>query len=401
MNYLRSYKIFEAVTIQESILDELETDERWISDTNLMDHWAYKYDHTLPNGYVLSIIGMKKERDGVTMILYINFDDKLNMVDYVIDPYNMLFRWMRREEILDWCIKIGEEQSQYFIERETLPTEDELRDTFIELSEDMGYVLESINYGYTNVPFPKPKSEFDGKTLFEVDENPYWNKNHKSSEHTKLVMYYEQPRGRGLEVSMDELKEQFNHLKKRLDIFGYKVKCEMYFTQTRYYSGEHRPEDFIIVIENTRLSNRIRNRQELKTKKRINESIDTSTIDTINDICEDLRDDGYEVKVEQNTQTKRTYEYKRRFYIQGGFITVTVNKQEDYLDGYTLVPFSFVKVKETFIRMINYMKLEGYDQDLCYYKSKMGGGYWESFSGKDDSKHDSYQITFFKKTNIE
>lgn len=67
---------------------------------------------------------------------------------------------------------------------------------------------------------------------------------------------------------------------------------------------------------------------------------DTSTVDTIGDICEDLKDDGYEVKVEQN-QSKRTYEYKGRVYIQGGFITITVHR-------YTLVPFSFDKVKETF-----------------------------------------------------
>lgn len=375
MNYIQPYKIFEAITHQESVLDELNSDERWVMDTkNLMDHWAYKYDHTLPNGYVLSIIGMKKDRGGVNMILYINFDNKLDsrhMIDYVIDPYNKSHRDIRSNSILDWCIKVGEEQSQYFIERETLPTEDELRDIFIELSEDMGYVLRDIKYGYTNVPFVKPKPEFDGKTLFEVDEDPYWNRNHKSSDHPKLVMYYEQPRGTALEVSRDELREQFNHLKKRLDIFGYKVKCEMYLTQTRYYSREHRPEDFIIVIENAKQS-------------KVNESrIEIPIGDTIGDICDDLKDDGYEVLIEQD-------HYKRTFYIN-----VTVSKEDSTTTKN--IPFSFVLVKETFKRMIDFMKSEGYEYDLCYYKSKMGGGYWERFSGKNDSKHDSYQITFYKK----
>ncbi len=253
MIHLTSYKIFETHTIQESVLEQLSSDKRWVTDSDLMEHWIYKYDHTLPNGYVLSIIGLLKDRGQVYMGLYINFDDKLSLVDHVTDPYNKSHIDISYQNILDWCIKVGEEQSQYFIERESLPTEDELRDTFIELLEDMGYTLIDIKYGYTNTPFVKSKPEFDGRTLYEVDEDPYWNRSHKSSKHTKLVMYYEQPNGSssgvGLEVSMDELKEQFKHLKKRLDIFGYKVKCNIYFTQIRYYSGKHRPEDFIIVIE--------------------------------------------------------------------------------------------------------------------------------------------------------
>lgn len=406
MKHLRSYNESDNSFrnyADRVILKELE--KSWTPDKNLMEHWSYKYDHKLSNGYVISIIGLKS-RSSDTMILYLNVGDKLSMIDYVVEPYNKRNSELRSSEekdpkaILEWCIKTGEEQSQFYIERESLPTDDELRDAFIELSEDMGYVLTDIKYGYTNEPFVKAKPEFDGKTLFEINEDPYSNRSHRSSDHTKLVMYYEQPRGRGLEVSRDELSKEFSHLKERLNIFGYNVKCNMYLTQTRYYSSEHRPEDFIIVIENTRATNRIENRKVLRNKRRLNESFwkDTPTVDTISDICQDLKDDGYEIDIKQNLSHSRTYEYKNKFYIKGGFITITVSKEEDYLDGYTLVPFSFVKVKETFTRMMNFMKEEGYEYDLCYLKRKMSHESWVSFSGKDDTKHESYQITFYKRS---
>lgn len=45
MNYLRSYKIFEANTVQEKVLDELGTDEKWIIDTNINCIFWYIKSH--------------------------------------------------------------------------------------------------------------------------------------------------------------------------------------------------------------------------------------------------------------------------------------------------------------------------------------------------------------------
>lgn len=150
-------------------------------------------------------------------------------------------------------------------------------------------------------------------------------------------------------------------------------------------NGDHRPENFIIVIENNR-------------QNKLNESAkDTSAIDTLGDICLELKDEGYNIEIEQD-QSNRKKEYDRRIYIDGGYITVEVSKEESFLDGYTHHPFSFVKVKESFNRMISFMKSDGYDYDLLYLKNKIGITQWERFSGKNDTKHRSYRIIFYKKS---
>lgn len=130
-------------------------------------------------------------------------------------------------------------------------------------------------------------------------------------------------------------------------------------------------------------------------------------LDTLSDICDELRDEGYSVDIGQPYKTSsHLFVSRDRFKNIGdkkqNVIVVEVNVRVPVFPGvsvdtdYTLNYFSFVKVKESFDRMDSYMKSEGYKSELELCRQKMGGVTWEKFSGKNTDKHKSYRINFFK-----
>ena len=115
-------------------------------------------------------------------------------------------------------------------------------------------------------------------------------------------------------------------------------------------------------------------------------------LDTLSDICDDLRDDGYSVDIKVRLD----------IYSDKNIIVVEVDWRGPAFDGvsvdtdYTLRYFSFVKVKEAFDRMDSYMKSEGYNSELELCRQKYSGTQWVKFSGKITDKYKSYRITFQK-----
>lgn len=122
--------------------------------------------------------------------------------------------------------------------------------------------------------------------------------------------------------------------------------------------------------------------------------LSSNEITILSDICDEIRDDGYEVTIDQPyLDPKSSFWFKK--VPDKNAIIVEVNLPEDYLDGITLRPFSFTRVKEAFDRMDAYMKGEGWKSELLFFKSKMGGGSWVPFAGKNTEKHGNYRIKFF------
>lgn len=118
-----------------------------------------------------------------------------------------------------------------------------------------------------------------------------------------------------------------------------------------------------------------------------------SQMDTLSDICDELRDEGYSVDIGHPC-------ISRAHRISNDSIIVEVGLRVPAFDGvsidtdYKLNYFSFVKVKDVFDRMDVYMKSEGWDSELQLCRQKMSGQVWDRFSGKVTDKHKGYRIIF-------
>ena len=93
-----------------------------------------------------------------------------------------------------------------------------------------------IDYGHSD----KRKSMYnEGEVYFPCD--------HKSKNKPIMRAIYEQFNEI---VDFDQLLEEFDNSVFRLYELGYdKIKANLYVTSQRYYSGEWRPERFMIVLE--------------------------------------------------------------------------------------------------------------------------------------------------------
>lgn len=63
------------------------------------------------------------------------------------------------------------------------------------------------------------------------------------------MVYYRTKSTPEIDDELDKLKSEVESLNKRIAAFDYNCRCAFYPTSTRYFRGEHRPEQFIILIE--------------------------------------------------------------------------------------------------------------------------------------------------------
>ena len=253
---IKTFKIFESYK-KEDIVDALSKSEEWemIEPTDF-DHWSYQFEFKIYKDLFISVLGIRStnsEWSSYTLNLYMKYNGEYDYIcgcEY-IDAYYVrnvgaitkYFNSRTTKDTLHMIEAIGEYQSEFYKDREKLPTDDELVMLFDYLS-DMGYLLhDDIKYGYIKL------IKDNVVDLYECNP-PVYHKNNSSR--PKIVLYYSRKENAEcVEDEYESLVDEVKSIESKIKIYGYKVKCNVYKTSSRYFNGEHRPENFVITIEST------------------------------------------------------------------------------------------------------------------------------------------------------
>lgn len=177
-------KLFEHFIAKDwDIVSELRKSSKWSEVVPDRDHIACQFEYPLNDEVKAVIIGLDKVNGLdpikgriISLNLYLKYDNGLYYTDSVTQPYNRNHSSYRHtnSDIVKWCELVAKDQLQYFTEREKLPTDNELKDIFAEITDDMGYLLDDIKYGYMNAGTPK----YNGTNVYDYDEDPFFTKSH-------------------------------------------------------------------------------------------------------------------------------------------------------------------------------------------------------------------------------
>ena len=248
MKYLNKYQIFEsAIEIRRSvefnkILTKLTLDPLWVENENKMEHHEYDFRYDLGNGCKLAIVKINHEQNN-KLIAYLVYDGTFYYIDDVFDGYNKLYKY---DDTLERLIKIAKLSSQIFTKEDLYPTDEDIETIiFPEFKEDLGFSLRETKFGFVDIDFPKRESgtiNYKGSYEQEV----YFPCDHKAQAKPKKVFIFDQNGG---DVTSEQLEQEFEDCKFRINEIGFDVKSKLCITSTRYYNGQWRPEEFMIVLE--------------------------------------------------------------------------------------------------------------------------------------------------------
>lgn len=220
MKYIKSYKTFEGKSEDfiKFLLTKAELSSKWKDITSDIPElgvdairaFSYNYDKK----YRLLLL-FRKHNDATNPMLYlddtengtIDFIDRLD-TPYYGDEYNI------KQDPMKWCVRKGEVLYENYKEIDSLPKEDELRDTFQEIIDDW-LDLEEVKYGQTQLGFPN--DEYDREVF--LDRNP-------SGKPIKCIMFFKNKYSR----LHDDWEKDFEFCKERLLMQYQNVKCEMEYT---------------------------------------------------------------------------------------------------------------------------------------------------------------------------
>ena len=247
MKYLHKYNEmlleFDLSVNASTIYSDLVSNKDWRKKTSDFFEWEFHFD--LIDDIQISI-GLLKQQTKFP-IGYLLKDDHYYYIDNLTHGYNRLYMQLN---IIERIVKIGEISSQMFTKRYLYPTIEELSNIiFIELKEDLGFKLIDDNFGFTSFEFPKmiDYGHSDKRKSMYNEGEVYFPCDHKSKNKPIMRAIYEQFNEI---VDFDQLLEEFDNSVFRLYELGYdKIKANLYVTSQRYYSGEWRPERFMIVLE--------------------------------------------------------------------------------------------------------------------------------------------------------
>jgi hypothetical protein len=240
MKYLKKYQIFESAF--NNIISKLERDQLWIENDNKREQHEYDFRYDLGNGLQLAIV--KIDQKDYKLIAYLVDDnDSFNFIDYVFDGYNKLYRY---DDTIERLIKIAKISSQIFTKESMYPTEEDIVNIiFPEFKEDLGFNLKEEKFGFVDINFPKKEA---GTTDYKhsYEQEVYFPCDHKSKDKPKKVFIFDQSGG---DVTREQLEQEFEDCKFRINELGFDLNSKLCITDTRYYNGQWRPEEFMIVLE--------------------------------------------------------------------------------------------------------------------------------------------------------
>ena len=252
MKYLKKYQIFESTKEFNNVIVQLSRDPLWTENENKREHHEYDFRYDLGNGCKLAIVKINQESNGLTLhklIAYLVYDDTFNYIDDVFDGYNKLYKY---DGTVERLIKIAKISSQIFTKQDLYPTDEDIETIiFPEFKEDLGFSLRETKFGFVDIDFPKrepatdrhfPNMNYKG----EYEQEVYFPCDHKAQAKPKKVFIFDQDGGG---VTVEQLEQEFEDCKFRINELGFDVKSKLCITGSRYYNGQLRPEEFMIVLE--------------------------------------------------------------------------------------------------------------------------------------------------------
>lgn len=243
MKYLNTYKLFEGAKEFNDVIKQLKRDPLWTENENKREHHQYDFRYDLGGGYQLAIIKIDHNDDHKLIAYLVDTDDSFNFIDYVFEGYNQLYKY---DGTIERLIKIAKISSQIFTKEDLYPTEDDITNIiFPEFKEDLGFSLRETKFGFVDIDFPKKESgTYNYRNSY--DQEVYFPCDHKAQAKPKKVFIFDQDGG---SVTTEQLEQEFEDCKFRINELGFDVNSKLCITGTRYYNGEWRPEEFMIVLE--------------------------------------------------------------------------------------------------------------------------------------------------------
>jgi hypothetical protein len=249
MKYLNTYKLFEGrVSLKgvkefNDVMNQLKRDPLWVENKNKREQHEYDFRYDLGGGYQLAIIKIDHNDDDKLIAYLVDTNDSFNFIDYVFDGYNKLYKY---DGTIERLIKIAKISSQIFTKEDLYPTEDDIKNIiFPEFKEDLGFNLRETKFGFVDIDFPKKESgTYNYRNSYE--QEVYFPCDHKAQAKPKKVFIFDQDGGG---VTTEQLEQEFEDCKFRINELGFNVNSKLCITGTRYYNGQWRPEEFMIVLE--------------------------------------------------------------------------------------------------------------------------------------------------------
>lgn len=244
MKYLNTYKLFEGAKEDfNDVIKQLKRDPLWTENENKMERHQYDFRYDLGNGYQLAIVKIDHNDDNKLIAYLVDTNDSFNFIDYVFEGYNQLYKY---DGTIERLIKIAKISSQIFTKEDLYPTEDDIKNIiFPEFKEDLGFNLRETKFGFVDIDFPKKEA---GTTKYKnsYEQEVYFPCDHKAQAKPKKVFIFDQD---GVDVTSEQLEQEFEDSKFRINELGFDVNSKLCITSTRYYNGQWRPEEFMIVLE--------------------------------------------------------------------------------------------------------------------------------------------------------
>lgn len=251
MRYLKKYQIFESTKEFNDVIVQLSRDPLWSENENKREGHEYDFRYDLNNGLKLAIIKLDHNDDSklISYLVDTNDNDTFYYIDSVFDGYNKLYKY---DGTIERLIKIAKISSQIFTKQDLYPTDEDITNIiFPEFKEDLGFSLREAKFGFVDIDFPKrelatdrhfPNMNYKG----EYEQEVYFPCDHKAQAKPKKVFIFDQDGGG---VTGEQLEQEFEDCKFRINELGFDVKSKLCITGTRYYNGQLRPEEFMIVLE--------------------------------------------------------------------------------------------------------------------------------------------------------
>jgi hypothetical protein len=249
MKHLKKYKLFESTKDFNDVIKQLSRDPLWTENENKMERHQYDFRYDLGGGYQLAIVKIDHNDDNKLIAYLVDTNDSFNFIDHVFEGYNQLYKY---DGTIERLIKIAKISSQIFTKEDLYPTEDDITNIiFPEFKEDLGFSLRESKFGFVDIDFPKRETGTDRhfpnmNYRNSYEQEVYFPCDHKAQAKPKRVFIFDQDGGG---VTSEQLEQEFEDCKFRINELGFNVNSKLCITGTRYYNGQLRPEEFMIVLE--------------------------------------------------------------------------------------------------------------------------------------------------------
>lgn len=245
MKYLNKYQIFESTKEFNNVIIQLSRDPLWTENEDKREAHEYDFRYDLGNGLKLAIIKLDHNDDSklIAYLVDTNDNETFYYIDSIFDGYNKLYKY---DGTIERLIKITKLSSQIFTKQDLYPPEEDIEHIiFPEFKEDLGFSLRETKFGFVGIDFPKMDS---GRINYRgsYEQEVYFPCDHKSQDKPKKVFIFDQ---KGGDVTSEQLEQEFEDCKWRINRLGFDVNSKLCITSTRYYDGQWRPEEFMIVLE--------------------------------------------------------------------------------------------------------------------------------------------------------